>query len=266
MAKPMVPDELWAVAEPLLPRHVPSPKGGHPRVPDRVCLTRVLFVLRTGLPWEDFPPAMGCSGMTPWSRLDEWRRPGVWPALHAALLARLRGADLIDFSQVIVDSAHVRAVHAGENGPEPRGPPEGREQAPPGRGRDRGPARHDALGRGPERRDPAAAAGRRDPAGPREARGPAPEAEARAGRLRVRRRPAPRGPVVPEHRHPDRPAADAARERTRGGPVRGRAGPGVPAPVPAYAAPVRAAGRHARRPDGRRRVHDCWRRLHNPTE
>ena len=113
MAKLLVPDELWAVVEPLLPRHEPSPKGGHPRVPDRVCLTGILFVLRTGLPWEDFPREMGCSGMTLWNRLHEWTRAGVWPALHRTLLAELRGADLIDLSRVVVDSAHVRAVHGG---------------------------------------------------------------------------------------------------------------------------------------------------------
>ncbi len=39
MSKPLVTDEFWALVEPLLPRHEPSPKGGHPRVADRVCLT-----------------------------------------------------------------------------------------------------------------------------------------------------------------------------------------------------------------------------------
>jgi transposase len=79
-----------------------------------VCLTGILFVLRTGIPWEDFPREMGCAGMTLWNRLHEWMRAGVWPGLHKALLAELRGADLIDFSRVVVDSAQVRAVHGGK--------------------------------------------------------------------------------------------------------------------------------------------------------
>jgi hypothetical protein len=33
-----------------------SPKGGKPRKSDRLCLTGILFVLKTGIPWEDFPP------------------------------------------------------------------------------------------------------------------------------------------------------------------------------------------------------------------
>ncbi len=113
MGKLLVPDELWTLIEPILPRHEPSPRGGHPRVPDRVCLTGILFVLKTGIPWEAFPREMGCSGMTLWNRLDEWRRAGVWPALHRRLVAGLRSADLIDFSRVVVDSASVRAVHGG---------------------------------------------------------------------------------------------------------------------------------------------------------
>ena len=114
MAKPLVPDELWDLVEPLLPKHAPSPKGGHPRVDDRVCLTGILFVLKTGIPWEFFPCEMGCCGMTLWNRLDEWRRAGVWDALHRLLLDKLRGEEAIDFSRAVVDSSSVRAVHGGK--------------------------------------------------------------------------------------------------------------------------------------------------------
>ena len=114
MSKLLVTDDLWARVEPLLPKHTPSPKGGHPRVPDRVCLSGLLFMLRTGIPWEDFPQEMGCCGMTLWNRLHEWHAAGVWPAVHAILLAEMRGADQIDFSRAVADSAQVRAVHGGE--------------------------------------------------------------------------------------------------------------------------------------------------------
>jgi transposase len=114
MSKLLVTDELWSLVEPILPKHEPSPKGGKPRVPDRVCLTGILFVLKTGLPWEDFPQEMGCCGMTLWNRLDEWRKAGVWEQLHRLLLDKLRGAEGIDFSRVVADSASVRAVHGGK--------------------------------------------------------------------------------------------------------------------------------------------------------
>lgn len=114
MSKPLLPDDLWNLVEPLLPKHPYVPGVGKPRVPDRVCLTGIIFVLKTGLPWEDFPQEMGCCGMTLWNRLDEWREAGVWEKLHRLLLDKLRGAEEIDFSRVIVDSSSVRAVHGGK--------------------------------------------------------------------------------------------------------------------------------------------------------
>jgi len=72
MPKPLVTDELWTVIEPLLPTQAPKPKGGRPRVSDRAALTGILFVLKTGIPWEILPQEMGCgSGMTCWRRLKE---------------------------------------------------------------------------------------------------------------------------------------------------------------------------------------------------
>ena len=58
MAKPLVPDDLWAAVEPLLPLEGPKPKGGRPRLPDRAALTGILFVLVTGTPWERLPLEM----------------------------------------------------------------------------------------------------------------------------------------------------------------------------------------------------------------
>jgi transposase len=114
MSKLLVSDELWSLVQPLLPVRVKSPKGGKPPIDDRLCLTGILFVLKTGIPWEDFPQEMGCCGMTLWNRLSEWKQAGVWQKLHEMLLARLRGADQIDFSRVIADSSSIRAVHGGK--------------------------------------------------------------------------------------------------------------------------------------------------------
>src|SRR6059058_4426390 len=110
MAKTLVSDELWTIIEPLLPEEPPRPKGGRPRVPDRAALTGILFVLKTGLPWEYLPKEMGCgSGMTCWRRLREWQEAGVWQRLHELLLAKLNEADRIDWSRAAIDSSHVRA-------------------------------------------------------------------------------------------------------------------------------------------------------------
>jgi len=114
MAKPMVTDELWQYIEPFLPRPEPrSPKGGRPPIDNRVALEGILFVLKTGLAWEDLPPQFGCSGMTCWRRLRDWQILGVWDAVYWLLLSELREADQIDFSRAVIDSASVRALKGG---------------------------------------------------------------------------------------------------------------------------------------------------------
>ncbi len=117
MAKPLVTDELWEVIEPLLPEEPPKPKGGRPRTDDRAALTGILFVLKTGIPWEMLPQEMGCgSGMTCWRRLQEWHEAGAWERLHRRLLDRLGEADQIDWERASLDSASVPAP-GGAKGP-----------------------------------------------------------------------------------------------------------------------------------------------------
>jgi transposase len=113
MAKPLLPDELWKAIEPLLPPERPKPKGGRPPVAARKALTGILFVLKTGIQWEDLPQEMGCGcGMTCWRRLRDWQQAGVWQQLHAVFLDRLAEADQIDWSRASLDSASVPAPHA----------------------------------------------------------------------------------------------------------------------------------------------------------
>jgi len=114
MAKPLLTEELWLCIEPLIPKRVVSPKGGRPAVPDRAALTGILFVLKTGIPWEYLPRELGCGcGMTCWRRLRDWQQSGVWQKIHEMLLAELRAADAIDFSRAVADSSSVRAVFGG---------------------------------------------------------------------------------------------------------------------------------------------------------
>ena len=111
MAKPLVSDELWARVQPELP--VVKRRSRYPgrrRIPDRRVLTGILFVLKTGIPWEDLPQEMGCgSGMTCWRRLRDWNDAGVWGRLHQVLLDELQDAGQLDWSRAVVDSSHVRA-------------------------------------------------------------------------------------------------------------------------------------------------------------
>lgn len=113
---------LYKRIEPLLPRAVASPKGGRPKLSDEQALNGILFVLRTGTPWEHLPQELGFgSGMTCWRRLRDWQSAGVWHRLHLALLAELRHADKLDFSRACIDGASVPSPRGGRTqGPTPR--------------------------------------------------------------------------------------------------------------------------------------------------
>lgn len=114
MAKPLLPDDLWAAIGPELPPEPPKPKGGRPRVPDRACPTGIVFVLRSGIPWELLPQEMGCgSGMTCWRRLRDWQAAGVWHRLHQQLLNQLGAADRLAWSRAAVDSRSLPAKKGG---------------------------------------------------------------------------------------------------------------------------------------------------------
>ena len=117
MSKLLVEDELWAEVEPLLP--APKPRRfrypGRKPLENRAALTGILFILKSGLPWNDLPREMNCgSGAACWVRLHEWHQAGIWQALHLVLLSKLRYADKIDWSRAVVDSTTIRALRGGD--------------------------------------------------------------------------------------------------------------------------------------------------------
>jgi transposase len=121
--KPLVTDELWERVQPLLP----TPPRRRFRFPGRKpldyrqILTGILFVLKTGIPWDDLPAELGCGcGKTCRHYLRVWHRAGVWLRLHAVLLAELNGADDIDWSRALIDASFAKAPEGGEDtGPNP---------------------------------------------------------------------------------------------------------------------------------------------------
>lgn len=121
--KLLVTDALWERIEPLLP---PAPSRryrfpGRKHLDYRKILTGILFVLKTGIAWEDLPAELGCGcGKTCRSYLRAWHRAGVWLRLHAVLLAELNEADLIDWSRALIDASFAKAPEGGEDtGPNP---------------------------------------------------------------------------------------------------------------------------------------------------
>jgi transposase len=117
MSKELVSDELWEIIEPLLPPEPSKPKGGRPRIDDRAALTGIVFVLKSGIPWEMLPKEIGYgSGSTCWRRLRDWQEAGVWEELHRVLLDRLGEDNQVDWERASLDSASVPAKR-GANKP-----------------------------------------------------------------------------------------------------------------------------------------------------
>lgn len=101
----------------MLPTRPPRNRryAGRKPIPDRAVLTGILFVLRSGIPWNMLPQEMGCgSGTVCWRRFVAWQRAGVWQRIHEVLLAELRRRDQLDLARGVVDSASVRAMRGGK--------------------------------------------------------------------------------------------------------------------------------------------------------
>ena len=110
MAKPLLSDEKWKQVQHLFPPPPARPRGGRRRVDYRCVLTGILFVLKTGIPWDALPLELGCgSGMTCWRRLRDWQREGVWQRLLEFFLEELRQAGRLADGRLIVDSSLVPA-------------------------------------------------------------------------------------------------------------------------------------------------------------
>lgn len=116
MAKELISDKLWSVIEPILPP--PKPRRyrypGRKPMDRRKALTGIIFVLRSGIPWEMLPKELGCgSGMSCWRYLRDWQKAGVWQKIHEVMLAKLNESDKIDWRRAVADSSSVRAVLGG---------------------------------------------------------------------------------------------------------------------------------------------------------
>jgi transposase len=106
MAKPILDSALWECIEPLLPSRPRRARfPGRKPLDDRKALIGILFVLKTGIAWEDLPKELGCgSGMSCWRRLRQWQQAGVWKTVQELLSLMLPKAHKIDWSRAEVDN------------------------------------------------------------------------------------------------------------------------------------------------------------------
>jgi transposase len=98
-------DELWTFIVPLLPPHA---KEGKRRADDRQTIDGILYVLKTGIPWNDLPDEYG-DDVTAWRRLKRWDEEGVWKRIMDALVAKGYSMGIIDMDSLSVDSDTIPA-------------------------------------------------------------------------------------------------------------------------------------------------------------
>jgi transposase len=102
-------EEQWNVAEPILPKDpVRAGRRGRPWSDRRQTLNGVLWILRTGAPWQDLPPRDG-SPATAHRRFQAWVRVKVLEKILLALAQDLKDRGGLDLRECFIDGTFVPA-------------------------------------------------------------------------------------------------------------------------------------------------------------
>jgi len=107
-----IPDEGWAIAEPLIPQRVPGPQGGRPREDDRRILAGIVYRLRTGCQWKAVPGVFGTKS-TLHRRFAEWTREGFFTAFFVRMVQAYDQKRGLDLEWASLDSSMVKAPKGG---------------------------------------------------------------------------------------------------------------------------------------------------------
>ena len=106
-------DEQWRVVEAILPEDPVRDDGrGRPWSDRRKVLNGVLWILRTGAPWQDLPPRYG-PYQTAHRRFQNWVRSGALERVLLALAQHLKDAGGLDLKECFVDGTFVPAKKGG---------------------------------------------------------------------------------------------------------------------------------------------------------
>jgi transposase len=98
-----LPDDIWAIFEPLLPAKV-WVGNGRPPCGNRECLHALLYVLASGISWEMLPWCFP-SSKTVQRRLRDWLRKDAFLTAWEQLAARYERLHGINWDQVLLDGS-----------------------------------------------------------------------------------------------------------------------------------------------------------------
>ncbi|EAP9281382.1 IS5 family transposase [Salmonella enterica] len=113
MARYDLPDEAWALIQPLLPAEPATPRAGRPWAEHRMIINGMFWVLCSGAPWRDLPERYG-----PWKTVyNRWSKSGVINIIFNRLLTLLDANSLIDWSATALDGSNIRALRCAACAP-----------------------------------------------------------------------------------------------------------------------------------------------------
>jgi transposase len=98
-----VPDDVWAIFEPILPPLVWQGNGRKP-ISNRRCLHALLYVLASGIGWEYLPPGFP-SYKTVQRRLRRWLELDCFHTAWQQLAQRYQRLHGINWDQVLLDGS-----------------------------------------------------------------------------------------------------------------------------------------------------------------
>src|SRR5947209_15945132 len=102
-------DEQWKIVETILPPdRVRADRRGRPWSDRRTTLNGILWILRTGAPWQDLPERYGAY-QTVHRRFQAWRKQGVIDAVLRGLARDLHKRGGLDLSECFLDGSFAAA-------------------------------------------------------------------------------------------------------------------------------------------------------------
>ena len=103
-----VPDELWALVEPIIAELDPPNRVGPKRVSAREILDAIIYRGRTGCQWNRLPQE-DPDDSTVHRTFQRWKRLGVFARLWAVLIERCEDLDGVDWEWQAADGAMGKA-------------------------------------------------------------------------------------------------------------------------------------------------------------
>ena len=107
-----VPDDLWALVQPVLRVHDPPKRTGRRRIDPRAALDAIIFRLRSGCQWNRLPREYPDDSSVH-RTFQRWVRSGVFERIWATLVERCAEVGGTDWTWQAADAALGKARMGG---------------------------------------------------------------------------------------------------------------------------------------------------------